>query len=147
MVDIESFIKPSERSLRWLALFVAYVLVFLFAIGIIDLLIEMYSVFASGDFTDPIAIIELIEIVLLLLIILEVHRTLIAIVREEPVVRIIIGVAIIAIARQVISFRVEDFATANEALVSAAALIGLLIVLIGGYFMVRYLEVSSPHER
>lgn len=143
----EEVTQPSETALRWLTLVTAYVLIILFFIGIIDLFIAMYGVFVSGEFTDPEAVIELIDIVLLLLIIVEVHRTLIAIVRDEPVVRIIVSVAIIAVARQIISFRVDDFEAFADAILAAGSLVGLLVALVVAYFLIRYVELDQSSSK
>ena len=63
-------------------------------------------------------------------------RALLAYVRDDPVVRIVIGAAIIAIAREIISFRLADFPTGNEALTAAISFAILLIVLVAAYYVV-----------
>mgnify|MGYP005854983189 FL=1 len=80
---------------------------------------------------------------LLLLIIVEVHRTLLAYVRNEPVIRIVVGAAIIAVAREIISFRVADFETVSGALTGAGAFAVLLLVLTLTYFSVRSEEPET----
>ncbi|MES3517483.1 MAG: phosphate-starvation-inducible PsiE family protein [Natronomonas sp.] len=134
---IISATKPSETMMQWLVLSAAYLLVVVFAIGVFDLLLILWDLVASGQFTDPVAVIGLIDTVLLLLIIVEVHRTLIAIARSEPVTRIVINVAVIAVARQVISFRIGEFDTAIEALAGAGAIAALLLVLTIAIIVVR----------
>ncbi len=127
---------PSESAMRWLVLATAYILLVLFLVGIFDVLIGLYELFSSGRFTQPIAVVNLLDTVLLLLIIVEVHRTLLAYVRDDPVVRIVIGAGIIAIAREIISFRLADFPTADEALTAAISFTILLIVLVVAYYLV-----------
>ncbi len=139
-IDIEAVAEPSSTILRWLVLATAYFLIILFGLGVLDLFVATVQLIASGDFADPVALIELIDTVLLLLIIIEVHRTLVAIVRQEPVVRIVISVAIIAVARQIISFRIVEFDTATQALAAAVSFVGLLIALIIAYFFARRVE-------
>lgn len=139
-LDIEAIAEPSTTALRWLVLATAYFLILLFAIGVLDLLVATYGLFASRTYQDPTAVIALIDTILLLLIIVEVHRTLLAIVRQEPVVRIVISVAIIAVARQIISFRIEEFETTGAALESAGAFVGLLIALVIAYFLAVQFE-------
>jgi len=124
--------------MRWLVLATGYFVLVLFVIGVFDLLLGLYELLWTGQFTDPIAVVGLLETVLLLLIIIEVHRTLLAYARQEPVVRIVIGAAIIAIAREVISFRVDEFDATGEALPAAAALALLLIALVAAYVLVRW---------
>jgi uncharacterized membrane protein (DUF373 family) len=122
--------------MRGLVLVTAYFLLVLFLIGVFDLILGLYELLTSGRFTDPLAVIDLLNSVLLLLIIVEVHRTLLAYVREEPIIRIVIGTAIIAIAREVIGFRVDNFETASAALASAGAFSVLIVVLILAYLAV-----------
>lgn len=142
-LDAESLTQPSETALRWLALVAAYMLILLFAIGIFDLVVEIYTGIVSADFAEPIALIGIIDTVLLLLIILEVHRTLVALVRNDPVVRIIISVAIIAVARQIISFRIQEFGAGIEAAVAAGSLVGLLLATIIGYVLIQRVDVPD----
>lgn len=122
--------------MRWLVLLAAYFLLLLFLIGVFDLLLGLYDLITSGEFTDPTAVVELLNSVLLLLIIVEVHRTLVAYVRQEPLIRIVIGAAIIAIAREIISFRVSGFDTPEAALIAAGSFALLLVALILAYLVV-----------
>jgi len=126
--------------MQWLVLATAYFTLILFVIGVFDLLLGLWNLIVSGEFTDPLAVVELLNTVLLLLIIVEVHRTLIAYARDEPVIQIVIGAAIIAIAREIISFRIDEFETASDALTAAGGFGILLIGLVFAYFIVRYTE-------
>ena len=129
--------------MRWLVLAVAYFTLLLFLIGVIDLLIGLWELVSSGAFTDPLAVVDLLDTVLLLLIIVEVHRTLVAYARDEPVVQIVVGAAIIAISREIISFRIEEFETVGDALTAAGGFGVLLIVLVIAYFVVRWTESAQ----
>lgn len=133
--------------MQWLVLATAYFLLVLFVIGIFDLLLGLYDLLVTGQFTDPIAVVELLDTVLLLLIIVEVHRTLLAYARDEPVIRIVVGAAIIAIAREIISFRIEEFETAESALAAAGAFAVLLLGLVFAYFVVRRVEAPATESR
>lgn len=126
--------------MRWPVLVTAYFLLALFLIGVFDLLIELYDLFVSGQFTDPVEVVDLLDTVLLLLIIVEVHRTLLAYVRNDPLIRIVVGAAIIAVAREIISFRITEFESPQDALVGAGAFGVLLAVLIGAYFLIRWTD-------
>jgi uncharacterized membrane protein (DUF373 family) len=132
--------------MRWLVLAVAYFTLSLFLIGLFDLLLGLRDLIRSGEFTEPVAVVTLLDSVLLLLIIVEVHRTLIAYARNEPVVRIVVGAAIIAIAREIISFRIGDFETATDALIAAVGFGILLIGLVVAYFVVRYTEFQDSED-
>lgn len=135
--------EPSVTAMRWLVLAAAYFTLFLFLIGVFDLVLGLGELLTSGNFTDPVAVVGLLDSVLLLLIIVEVHRTLIAYARDEPVVRIVVGAAIIAIAREIISFRIEDYETATDALTAAGGFGVLLLGLVAAYFVVRYIEAEQ----
>lgn len=126
--------------MKWLELGAAYFLVALFAIGVFDLGLSLYELILSGQFTDPNAVIELIDTVLLLLIIVEVYQTVIAFTRNEDVLRIVINAAFIAIARKVISFRTDEFSSIEEALVAAIAFAVLLAVLLAAFYVIRKVE-------
>lgn len=139
-LDLPQVTEPSAIAMRWLVLAVAYFTLLLFLIGVFDLLLGLWNLVTSGAFTDPIAVVDLLDTVLLLLIIVEVHRTLIAYARDEPVIQIVIGAAIIAIAREIISFRVEEFDTVGDALTAAGGFGVLLIGLVIAYFVVRRTE-------
>lgn len=88
--------------------------------------------------------IDLIDTVLLLLIIVEVYQTVIAFSRNEPVVRVVINAALIAIDRKVISFRLSEFSGVEEAFVAAAADTMLLAVLIASFYVVRQTDLRPP---
>ena len=137
-IDIDRATSPSETVMRWLVLVTAYFVLALFLIGVFDLLIGLYELFLTGQFTDPVAVVDLLDTVLLLLIIVEVHRTLLAYVRNDPLVRIVVGAAIIAVAREIISFRITEFDSPQDALIAAGAFGFLLAVLIGAYFLIRW---------
>lgn len=141
--DIESFAVQSERVMRWLEMGAAYFLVALFAIGVFDLGLSLYELLISGRFTDPNAVIDLIDTVLLLLIIVEVFQTVVAFSRNEPVIRIVINAALIAIARKVISYRPGEYASVEEAFVAAGSFTLLLGVLIVAFFVIRRVDVDS----
>jgi uncharacterized membrane protein (DUF373 family) len=132
-MEIDDLLEPSRLTMRVLVLAVAYFLVVLFAIGVFDLMLSLYGLLRTGEFTDPIAVVELIELVLLLLIIVEVHRTLVAYVQNDPLIRIIVSVAMIAVARQIISYHPADFVTASDALLTALGLSTLLLALLLAY--------------
>jgi Predicted membrane protein len=128
--------EPSESLMHWLVLGTTYVLIALFLMGVVDVLAGLYDLVVTRSFTDPFEIVQLLDTVLLLLIIVEVHRTLLAYVRNEPVVRIVIGAGIIAIAREIISFQIGDFGSSEDALIAAAALAVLLVVLASAFVFI-----------
>lgn len=145
-IDLSQATHPSVVAMRWLVLATAYFTLILFLIGVFDLLLGLWDLVASGNFTNPLAVVELLDTVLLLLILVEVHRTLIAYARDEPVVRIVIGAAIIAVAREIISFRIGEFATTTDALTAASGF-GILLIGLGvAYSVVRYTEPGDSRD-
>ena len=141
-LDISRATGPSVTAMRWLVLGAAYFLLVLFVIGLFDVLLSLYRLLASGQFTDPVAVVTLLDPILLLLIIVEVHRTLIAYAREEPVLRIVVSAAIIAVAREVISFRADSFA-AGDALSVALAFAALILTLVFSFFLLDRTNVTA----
>lgn len=141
-LDISRATGPSVVAMRWLVLGAAYFLLVLFVIGLFDVLLSLYRLLASGQFTDPVAVVTLLDPILLLLIIVEVHRTLIAYARKEPVLRIVVSAAIIAVAREVISFRADSFA-AGDALSVALAFAALILTLVFSFFLLDRTNVTA----
>ena len=142
-VSVDSLASRSERAMQWLELTAALFLVILFAIGVFDLGLSLYQLVLSGNFTDPISVIGLIDTVLILLIIVEVFETVVASSRQEPVVRIVINAALIAVARKIISFRPGEYQTVENAFISSASLTILLLVLIIAFSAVRRTNLES----
>jgi len=141
--ELTDITEPSKDLMQWLVLGATYFLLVLFVIGVFDLLLGLYDLLVSGNFTKPAEVIALLDTVLVLLIIVEVHRTLLAYVREEPVIQIVVGAAIVAVAREVISFRVENFDTGQSTLAAAGALGVLLVTLTLAYFLVCRIEPTA----
>ena len=137
--------EPSAVTMQWLVLAVAYFTLLLFLIGVFDLLLGLWDLMQSGDFTEPTAVVELLNSVLLLLIIVEVHRTLIAYARDEPVVQIVVGAAIIAVSREIISFRIQEFDTVADGLIAAGGF-GILLVGLGLTYPVAWYTENKIEE-
>ncbi|WP_225917798.1 phosphate-starvation-inducible PsiE family protein [Halobaculum rubrum] len=140
---IEDAVEPSEQGMKLLEVGTAYFLMVLFAIGFVDLLLVLVELLLSGEFTDPNQVIDIIDTVLVLLIIVEIHQTVVAFSRNEPVVRIVISAALIAITRKVISFRPGEYASIDDAFVAASAFSLLLAVLVAAYFVVRRVNTGA----
>ncbi len=141
--DPADFTNHSTVLLRWFVLATTYFLLALFLIGLYDLGLGLYLLIITGEYTDPVAVVNLIDTVLLLLIVLEVHRTLIAYANDNPVLPIIVSAALIAVSRQVISFRVDDFEPVGDVLPAAVGLAVLLLSLVVVYIVVRRGSVSE----
>lgn len=123
--------------MKWLVLVVAFLLLVLFAAGVYSLALDLGGVLVSGGYTDPLAIIGIIDMVILLLLVVEVFRDLMAYIRDEAVLPIVIDIAIISMARKIITFRSSSYATAQDALVTAATYTLLLLASLIAYYLVR----------
>lgn len=96
----------------------------LFAIGVIDLTLQIFEAVKSGDITDPLVVISFIDTGLLLLIIVEVYATVLAYVKESEtrqIVQLVIYTGVIAMVRKVIIFRTGEYATTRDALFAAGS--------------------------
>ena len=144
--DLEDATKPAAVSMEWLVLGAAYFLLLLFLIGVFDLFLSLYLLLVAGNFTDPNEVVGLLDSVLLLLIIVEVHRTLLAYAKGEPVLRIVVSAAIIAIARRAISFRLEDYGGGDDTVLAAVAIAVLVLALTVGYFLLDRVDVPDRPE-
>jgi uncharacterized membrane protein (DUF373 family) len=142
-VDIDRSAAFSERLMKWLELGAAYFLVLLFAIGLFDLGLTLFELVRTGEFTDPNRVIDVVDTVLVLLIIVEIYQTAVAFSRNEPVVRIVVNAALIAVARKIISFRPDEYPSPTDAFVNAAAFALLLAVVIAAFYVVRQVDVES----
>jgi uncharacterized membrane protein (DUF373 family) len=138
----EQYARLTDRFVRFVELGAATVFAGLFAIGVIDLVIQIVQSVDSGNITDPNTVIGFIDTGLLLLIIVEVYQTVMAYVRENEtrrIVRLVIYTGVIAMVRKAIIFRTSEYATTQDALEVAASytviILGLVALLVveGGY--------------
>lgn len=136
MNSTDRFIDISEEFVRVVEVVVAYLLVVLFAIGVIDIIYQIILRVASGRITNPAAIIELLDRVLLLFIIVELHQTVVAYSRgsdQTDVVTTALYAGVIAIIRKIILFRTSEYQDISDALIAAGSymliLAGLALLL------------------
>jgi len=144
--DLDEAADPAARTMEWLVLGAAYFLLLLFLIGVFDLFVSLFRLLVAGNFTDPVEVVGLLDSVLLLLIIVEVHRTLVAHARGKPVLRIVVSAAIIAVARRAISFRLEDYGSGEETVLAALSIALLVLALTVGYFLLDRVSVPGRPE-
>jgi len=134
---IERAGEVTDSFINVIEIIAAGVFAVLFAIGVGDLILQIWQAVARGDITDPLVVIGFIDTGLLLLIIVEVYQTVIAYTRESDtrvIVRLVIYTGVIAMVRKVIVFRTSEYASeADAALVALsytiiiAGLVGLLL--------------------
>jgi uncharacterized membrane protein (DUF373 family) len=113
-----------SRFVQAVELAAATVFAVLFAIGVLDLLLQILGTVRSGTITDPLVVIGFIDTGLLLLIIVEVYQTVLAYVEENEtrqIVQLVIYTGVIAMVRKAIIFRTGEYATTRDALFAAGS--------------------------
>lgn len=142
---VTRLVDASEFAMEVLELLTGVVLVFLFAIGLYDLGLNIVESIRSGEVFEIPQVVDFLQTVLLLLIIVEVFRTVVAFAREDTIVRIIIDASLVAIARKVIGFNSDDYGSAEAVFVNAAAIAVLLLSVIVAFYVVqRVAEGEDP---
>lgn len=129
--------EKAEKSMNYLQLGVAYILLILFGFAVLDLGLKLVQSFASGAIFQANAIVGILETALLLFLVVEVFRTSVAHLEGLTVLPLVIDVAIIGVVRSLITFRVEKFATQNNALLAAASYSLILLVLVAAFYVVH----------
>jgi uncharacterized membrane protein (DUF373 family) len=125
---------------RGVELATATVFAILFAIGVIDLTLQILNAVWSGDITDPLVVIGFIDTGLLLLIIVEVYQTVLAYVEESDtrrIVRLVIYTGVIAMVRKAIIFRTGEYETMQEAMFAASSYAVIIFALVALLFAER----------
>lgn len=136
---VESLVGDLDQLIRVIELVAAFVFVILFAIGVMDLSIQIVQATVDGSITDPLVVVGFIDTGLLLLIIVEVYQTVIAYTKEyetKKIVRLVLYTGVIAMVRKAIIFRTGEYATTTDALYAAIA----YTVLLAGLGFVLFVE-------
>lgn len=135
-MDIDEAVAYSESVMRIAELVAAYLLVGLFVVGLLDFGFLAFSFLRAGRATDPRTLLELIDVILLLFIVAEIYRTIIAYIESEGevgVVRATVYAGLIALVRKVITFQMDGYATTTDAAIAAGSyallLVGLGVIL------------------
>lgn len=135
----ERMVSLTESFVLVVELAAAGVFALLFAIGVVDLGLRIGEAFLGGRITNPAVVVGIIDTGLLLLIIVEVYQTVMAYIRRSDtrrIVRLILYTGIIAMARKVIIFRTDAYASTEAALFAALA----YTVILGGLAVVLLVE-------
>ncbi|MEF8757016.1 MAG: phosphate-starvation-inducible PsiE family protein [Halobacteriales archaeon] len=130
----------TDRFVQMVELAAAAVFAILFAIGVVDLGIQIVDSVQAGTITDPLVVIGFIDTGLLLLIIVEVYETVVAYTRAEgtrQIVRLVIYTGVIAMVRKAIIFRVGEYGTPQDALFAALAYTVIILGLVALLFAER----------
>jgi uncharacterized membrane protein (DUF373 family) len=130
----EAYSQGLDRIVRGIEVAAATVFAVLFAIGVVDLTLQIVAAVRDGTITDPLVVISFIDTGLLLLIIVEVYQTVLAYVRESDtrrIVQLVIYTGVIAMVRKVIIFRTGEYSSVGEAFLAAAAYALIIVALVG----------------
>lgn len=139
---VERSVELSERVMSGIEMVAAYVLVLLFAIGVLDLGGQILRAIRDGSIGDPLVVVGFIDTALLLFIIVEVYQTVVAYVRSNDthrIVRLVILTGIIALVRKAIVFRTGEYSSERAALIAA----GAYTLLIAGLALLLYVSDST----
>jgi len=137
----------SERLMRYLEVVAAFVLVGLFAIGVVDFLLQIVSLVRTGAIANTDAIVALIDEILLLFIIVEIFQTVVAYAQDRSVIRIVIAAGLIAVSRKIISFHAGDYGSSLDGTVAAAGYAALLLALVAALYVVQTTNVATPPDQ
>jgi len=95
----------------------------------------------------PISIINTtIDIVLYLFIVIELFRTIVAYVEAQSVVRAVIHAGLIAVVRQIITFKPSEVDSTEGAVMLAAVYLILLVGLLLEFYFVHRLQEEETDE-
>jgi len=138
-----------ERFVHGVELAAATVFAGLFAVGVVDLILQIGGAVQTGSITDPLVVIGFIDTGLLLLIIVEVYQTVLAYVEENNtrrIVQLVIYTGVIAMVRKAIIFRTGEYETLQDALLASGAYTLLILGLVALLFAERVYGGASPLE-
>jgi uncharacterized membrane protein (DUF373 family) len=136
----ERYAEVTDRFIHFVEMAAASVFAVLFAIGVVDLTLQIVKATADGTITNPLVVIGFIDTGLLLLIIVEVYQTVIAYTQESNtrrIVRLVIYTGVIAMVRKAIIFRAGEYATPQDALAAAVAYTVIIMGLVALLFVER----------
>lgn len=146
VVNGEWYAEKVDSFVHLVELAAATVFAFLFAVGVIDLSLQILESVQSGRITDPTVVIGFIDTGLLMLIIVEVYQTVVAYTQENKastIVNLVIYTAVIAVSRKVIIFRTNEYATVSDSLLVAVSYAVLMFGLIGLLYVEREYDILS----
>jgi len=144
---IERIAGLTDRFVHGVEIAAAAVFAVLFAIGVLDLGIQIVGAVRTGEITDPLVVIGFIDTGLLLLIIVEVYQTVLAYVRESNtrrIVRLVIYTGVIAMVRKAIIFRTGEYDTTLDALAAAGSYTLIILGLVALLFAERVYGDDVP---
>lgn len=140
---IERIVAAANRVVTWLETVVAAVLVLMVGLGLVVLGFQFYAVFVH-DFPSigVDAIINVLDVVLIIFIVIELFNIAIAYMQHRSVVPTVLEAALVAVARKLVVFE----ASAGTALSEAAGLAIMLIAIAVAWYLLRHGNVCCGPE-
>lgn len=145
----ERYTNVVGRFVHGVELAAATVFAVLFAIGVIDLTLQIGGAIRSGRITDPLVVIGFIDTGLLLLIIVEVYQTVLAYVEENDtrrIVQLVTYTGIIAMVRKAIIYRTSEYPTVQDALFAAGSYAIIILALVTLLYVERMHGTGSSMQ-
>ncbi|MDG5776798.1 phosphate-starvation-inducible PsiE family protein [Haloarculaceae archaeon H-GB2-1] len=147
-------IKPTrvtnwlEESVTILQTAIAGMLVVLLVLGVVNLGLTIGRSLLALDALRPATIISLIrsaiDIALYLFVVVELYKTIVAYVEAKSVVMAVIHAGLIAVVRQVIIFKPDDYSPTSAITITGVYVLLLTVLLLGFYVVHR--EIDSEGE-
>lgn len=147
LLSVEGYSTLTDRFMRGVEMTAATVFALLFAIGVIDLMVQIVQSVQTRAITDPLVVIGFIDTGLLLLIVVEVYHTVLAYVQESNmgrIVRLVIYTGVIAMVRKAIIFRTDEYETVENALFAASSYTVIILGLVALLFASRMYGERLP---
>ncbi|WP_267641087.1 phosphate-starvation-inducible PsiE family protein [Haloarchaeobius amylolyticus] len=144
-LDLDRGVELTEVVMQAIEFVAAVVMVFLFAVGVLDLGMQIAGAVGNGDITDPLVVVGFIDTALLLFIIVEVYQTVLAYAQKSKtteIVRIVLYTGVIAMVRKIIVFRTDVYPSKTEALLTAGAYTVVLL----GLGVLLYIERTAAQK-
>ena len=140
-VPFNAFTERLEDAVTILQTGIAVFLVVVLFVGVVNLVATFIqaaiSVELLGYKNATNLISTTIDIVLYIFIVIELYRTIIAYVEAQSVVKAVVHAGIIAVIRQIITFKPSSLDSMEAALMTAGVYVLLLIGLFVGFFLVH----------
>ncbi|MFC7082453.1 phosphate-starvation-inducible PsiE family protein [Halorussus caseinilyticus] len=139
-IEATRFTRQLERGITLLQSVMAAFLAILLFLGVVNLGITIGRAILVRDVTDVAATLALIrssiDIVLYLFVIVELYHTVVAYVEAQSVVMAVIHAGLIAVVRQIITFKPDEYGP-QEAITVAGVYVVLLVGLLLGFYVVH----------
>ncbi|MFC4447642.1 phosphate-starvation-inducible PsiE family protein [Halorussus aquaticus] len=147
-IEATRFTGLLERGITILQTVIAAFLALLLLLGVVNLGFVIGRSILVRDVTDTTATLSLvrssIDIVLYLFVIVELYQTVVAYVESQSVVMAVIHAGLIAVVRQIITFKPDDYGP-TEAITIAGVYVVLLLGLLIGFWVVHQ-EIDEAAE-